>query len=121
MELTGGVVRTARQGMVPAGDSANHAVVLEHGGRLGDGSPAAHQAWLGIPLLQYLGQGHEPRGGQRQHADIHSCSDEGDVVWEPFGGLCPGAVVSYRARRKYVAAEIVPEFHVAAAERLAFA
>jgi site-specific DNA-methyltransferase (adenine-specific) len=52
---------------------------------------------------------------------IRSCSDEGDVVWEPFGGLCPGAVVSYHFRRRYVAAEIVPEFYVAAAERLAFA
>jgi len=52
---------------------------------------------------------------------IRSCSDEGDAVWEPFGGLCPGAVVSYHLCRRYVAAEIVPEFYAAAAERLAFA
>ncbi|NMC20551.1 MAG: site-specific DNA-methyltransferase [Thermogutta sp.] len=52
---------------------------------------------------------------------IRSCTDEGDVVWEPFGGLCPGAVVSYQLRRKYHATEIVPEFYRAAAERLAFA
>ncbi len=52
---------------------------------------------------------------------IRSCSDEGDAVWEPFGGLCPGAVVSYHFRRRYVAAEIVPEFYLAAAERLALA
>jgi len=52
---------------------------------------------------------------------IHSCSDLGDAVWEPFGGLCPGAVVSYRSRRRYVAAEIVPEFFAAAIERLALA
>ncbi len=52
---------------------------------------------------------------------IHSCSNEGDVVWEPFGGLCPGAVASYHSGRRYVAAEIVSEFYLAAAERLAFA
>jgi site-specific DNA-methyltransferase (adenine-specific) len=49
---------------------------------------------------------------------IRCCTDPGDVVWEPFGGLCPGAVVSYQQRRKYVAAEVVPEFYVAAMERL---
>jgi DNA modification methylase len=52
---------------------------------------------------------------------IRSCTDEGDVIWEPFGGLCPGAVVSYHLRRRYRAAEIVPEFYRAATERLAIA
>jgi site-specific DNA-methyltransferase (adenine-specific) len=50
---------------------------------------------------------------------IRASTEEGDVVWEPFGGLCPGAVVSWRLRRTYVAAEIVPEFYRAATERLA--
>jgi hypothetical protein len=50
---------------------------------------------------------------------VRSCTEQGDVVWEPFGGLCPGAVVSYHLGRKYCAAEIVPEFYIAAAERLA--
>lgn len=49
---------------------------------------------------------------------IESCTDEGDVVWEPFGGLCPGAIVAHRLRRKYRGAEIVPEFYRAAVERL---
>ena len=49
---------------------------------------------------------------------IDSCTNEGDVVWEPFGGLCPGAVVSYHLGRRYFAAEIVPEFYRAAVERL---
>lgn len=49
---------------------------------------------------------------------IRASTDEGDVVWEPFGGLCPGAVVSYHLRRKYFAAEILPEFYSAAVERL---
>lgn len=50
---------------------------------------------------------------------IRTSTDEGDVVWEPFGGLCPGGVVSYHLRRRYFAAEIVPEFYLAAVERLA--
>jgi hypothetical protein len=49
---------------------------------------------------------------------VRSCTDEGDVVWEPFGGLCPGAVVSYHLKRRYVGAEIVPEFFRAATQRL---
>lgn len=50
---------------------------------------------------------------------IRASTDKGDVVWEPFGGLCPGAVVSYHFARRYYAAEIIPEFYVAAVERLA--
>lgn len=52
---------------------------------------------------------------------IHCCTDPGDVVWEPLGGLCPGAVVCYHLGRKYYAAEIVPEFYHAAIDRLALA
>jgi hypothetical protein len=50
---------------------------------------------------------------------IRASTERDDMVWEPFGGLCPGAVVSYHLRRKYVAAEIIPEFFEAAVERLA--
>ncbi|MGH7964314.1 MAG: DNA methyltransferase, partial [Candidatus Binatia bacterium] len=50
---------------------------------------------------------------------IRACTEEGDVIWEPFGGLCPGAVVSSHLHRQYVGAEIVPEFYLAATERLA--
>jgi DNA methylase len=50
---------------------------------------------------------------------IRCCTDEGDVVWEPFGGLCPGGVVCLQSGRKYVAAEVVPEFYGAAVRRLA--
>lgn len=49
---------------------------------------------------------------------IKASTDEGDIVWEPFGGLCPGAVVSYQLGRRYRAAEIIPEFYLAAVERL---
>lgn len=50
---------------------------------------------------------------------LRASTDKGDVVWEPFGGLCPGAVVSHHAGRVYRGAEIVPEFYAAAVERLA--
>lgn len=50
---------------------------------------------------------------------IAASTDDGDVVWEPFGGLCPGAMVSHRLKRRYRAAEIVPEFYQAAVQRLA--
>jgi DNA methylase len=50
---------------------------------------------------------------------IRTCTDRGDVVWEPFGGLCPGALASAALGRRYVGAEIRPEFYRAAIERLA--
>ena len=49
---------------------------------------------------------------------IRASTERGDAVWEPFGGLCPGATVSRRLGRRYCAAEPVPEFFEAAAERL---
>ncbi|MGH8559884.1 MAG: DNA methyltransferase [Methylococcales bacterium] len=50
---------------------------------------------------------------------IRASTERGDVVWEPFGGLCPGAVISHYFGRVYRAAEIIPEFYSAAVERLA--
>ena len=50
---------------------------------------------------------------------IRATTEKGDVVWEPFGGLCPGAVVSRYLGRQYYAAEIIPEFYTAAVARLA--
>ena len=49
---------------------------------------------------------------------IRSSSDPGDVVWEPFGGLCSTAVAALRTSRKAFAAEINPKFYNAARERL---
>lgn len=49
---------------------------------------------------------------------IAASTEEGDVVWEPFGGLCPGAVVCRKLGRRYFAAEIVREFYDAALGRL---
>ncbi|MBN1270560.1 MAG: site-specific DNA-methyltransferase [Kiritimatiellae bacterium] len=50
---------------------------------------------------------------------VRASTEHGDVVWEPFGGLCPGAVVCHNLGRSYRAAEIIPEFFAAAVERLA--
>ncbi|MFQ5913168.1 MAG: DNA methyltransferase, partial [Nitrospinota bacterium] len=50
---------------------------------------------------------------------IRCSTDPGDVVWEPFGGLCPAAISAHRLGRASVSAEIVPEFYIAARERLA--
>ena len=52
---------------------------------------------------------------------IAACTDPGDTVWEPFGGLCPAAVSSWRTGRACHSAEIVPEFYDAAVARLASA
>ena len=49
---------------------------------------------------------------------IQTSTDEGDVVWEPFGGLCPAAICSVRLGRRSFSAEIIPEFYSAAIERL---
>jgi site-specific DNA-methyltransferase (adenine-specific) len=49
---------------------------------------------------------------------INASSDPGDVVWEPFGGLCSAAVAALRAGRRCYSAEIIPAFYRSAAERL---
>lgn len=49
---------------------------------------------------------------------IRLSSDKGDVVWEPFGGLCSTAIASYRLRRRCMSAEIIPEFYRFAVDRL---
>lgn len=49
---------------------------------------------------------------------IRSSTDEGDVVWEPFGGLCSASVAAMRSNRRFFAAEINPEYFDASASRL---
>jgi site-specific DNA-methyltransferase (adenine-specific) len=47
---------------------------------------------------------------------IRACTDEGDAVWEPFGGLCTATVASIRSGRRCYAAEIdVAAFEAASA------
>jgi site-specific DNA-methyltransferase (adenine-specific) len=50
---------------------------------------------------------------------IRASTDPGDVVWEPFGGLCSAMVSAHSLGRVGVAAEIMPEYYLAAKERLA--
>ena len=49
---------------------------------------------------------------------IAASTDPGDVVWEPFGGLCPAAVRSVMMGRRCHSAEVLPEFYEAAVRRL---
>lgn len=49
---------------------------------------------------------------------ICATSDPGDVVWEPFGGLCSASIAAVRTGRMGFSAEINPEFHRMAATRL---
>lgn len=49
---------------------------------------------------------------------LEASSDEGDVLWEPFGGLCSGTIAAHKLRRHAFAAERVPEFFNIAVKRL---
>lgn len=49
---------------------------------------------------------------------IKACTEPGDVVWEPFGGLCSGAISAHALGRVCHSAEIIPEYWLASVERL---
>lgn len=49
---------------------------------------------------------------------ISACTDPGDVVWEPFGGLCTAVVASLRSGRRAYAAEVSADAFLAASARL---
>lgn len=49
---------------------------------------------------------------------IESCTEPGDIVWEPFGGLCSASVAATRTGRRAYAAEINPAFYTVARQRL---
>lgn len=49
---------------------------------------------------------------------IEASSDRGDLVWEPFGGLCSAAIAAYQLGRACVSAEINREFYELAVRRL---
>jgi site-specific DNA-methyltransferase (adenine-specific) len=49
---------------------------------------------------------------------VEASSDPGDVVWEPFGGLCTTAVACLRSNRRCCSAEINPEFYRLAKARV---
>lgn len=49
---------------------------------------------------------------------IEASSDEGDVVWEPFGGLCSTAIAAFHTNRRCYSAEINENYYSFAASRL---
>ena len=49
---------------------------------------------------------------------ILASSDPGDVVWEPFGGLCSAAVSSIDHGRQCYSSEILDEYYEMAVERI---
>ena len=49
---------------------------------------------------------------------VSACTDEGDVVWEPFGGLCSASLAASQLGRRAFAAEVNRAFYLAAVERL---
>lgn len=49
---------------------------------------------------------------------IEASSDENDVVWEPFGGLCTTAVAALHTKRRCFSAEINEDYYSLAVSRL---
>lgn len=49
---------------------------------------------------------------------IKASTERGDTVWEPFGGLCTVAISAHSLGRPSVSAEVLPEYYLAAKERL---
>lgn len=49
---------------------------------------------------------------------VSACTNPGDVVWEPFGGLCSATVAAVELGRAGYAAEIEPLFQDLASDRL---
>lgn len=52
------------------------------------------------------------------HRIIEVASNEGDTIWEPFGGLCSASVAALALGRTPFAAEVDPEFAALAQQRL---
>lgn len=49
---------------------------------------------------------------------VESSTDQGDVVWEPFGGLCTGSLAASELGRSAFAAEINPSIYQHAIQRI---
>jgi site-specific DNA-methyltransferase (adenine-specific) len=52
---------------------------------------------------------------QRQ---ILASTDPGDVVWEPFGGLCSASIAALQVGRRAYAAELNADYFKVAVKRL---
>lgn len=51
-------------------------------------------------------------------AQIRACTDEGDAVWEPFGGLCSASLAAIKLNRRAFAAEVLRDYYQAAKDRI---
>lgn len=49
---------------------------------------------------------------------IQACTEPGDAIWEPFGGLCSASLVASRLNRRAFAAEVFSDYYIAAVKRL---
>ncbi len=49
---------------------------------------------------------------------VIASTEPGDIVWEPFGGLCSASVAALRNGREFFAAEINPDYYDASLLRL---
>ena len=70
--------------------------------RIKDGSKPLHLNQKPLALMERI---------------IKATSKEGDVVWEPFGGLCSASLAAIRLNRKAYAAEINPKYYKYAKNR----
>ena len=80
-----------------------HKPPVRGGERLKNGTAALHMNQKPLEIMEQI---------------IRSTSDSGDVVWEPFGGLCSASVAAMRLGRRAFAAELNPDFYMAAVRRI---
>jgi len=76
---------------------------LHNAERLRNGTKALHLNQKPLTLMELI---------------IRVSSDEGDTVWDPFGGLCTGALACARLGRRCFSAEKDVDFYEAAVRRL---
>lgn len=73
--------------------------------RLKNGSKALHLNQKPLKLMNLI---------------LEMSSEKGDVIWEPFGGLCSGSVAAYNLNRKSFAAEINEDVFNQAVKRIKY-
>jgi site-specific DNA-methyltransferase (adenine-specific) len=71
--------------------------------RINGSKKYAHLNQKPIKLIKYL---------------IETSTDVGDVIWEPFGGLCTAGYVARQTKRQALCAEIEPKIFKMAQQRL---
>lgn len=77
---------------------------VRNGERIKTGNKAFHTNQKPLNLMELI---------------IELTSESGDVVWDPFGGVCTGAIASHKLSRQCYSAEIQKEFYQVGITRLA--